>query len=317
MASSEKTQIGRDTKKIDDTFGKSNPVVFIVPSDDPVDEKEVGEEINNIKGVTSIISYSMNVGNEIPKDYVPKDQLSDLVSGDYSRMIVTLSADEESDIAFNAVKEMSELGKKYFGDDYYIAGGSPSAYDIKETVTSDNVITTLGAIIAIGVVIMLTYRSLSIPIILLIAIEASIWINLSYSYFNGISIAYIGFMVISAVQLGATVDYAILFANGYLENRKEYNKHDSAINTLKTSTGAILTSGTILALAGFTLGKISTNEVIAQLGILIGRGAILSMISVLFFLPTVLIICDKLIEKTTMKTHFYKEGEKNEQLCKN
>ena len=164
---------------------------------------------------------------------------------------------------------------------------------------------------------MLTYRSLSIPIILLIAFEASIWINLSYSYFNGISIAYIGFMVISAVQLGATVDYAILFANGYLENRKEYNKHDSAINTLKTSTGAILTSGTILALAGFTLGKISTNEVIAQLGILIGRGAILSMISVLFFLPTVLIICDKLIEKTTMKTHFYKEGEKNEQLCKN
>lgn len=164
---------------------------------------------------------------------------------------------------------------------------------------------------------MLTYRSLLIPIILLIAIESSIWINLSYSYFNGISIAYIGFMVISAVQLGATVDYAILFANGYLENRKEYNKHDSAINTLKSSTGAILTSGAILALAGFTLGKISTNEVIAQLGILIGRGALFSMISVLFFLPTVLIICDKLIETTTIKAHFYKEGEKNEQLFKN
>lgn len=317
MASSEKTQIGKDTKKIDDTFGKSNQIVFIVPADDPVDEKEIGEEINNIEGVTSIISYSNNVGNEIPKDYVPKEQLSDLVSGDYSRMIITISADEESDIAFNAVKEMSELGKKYFGDNYYIAGGSPSAYDIRETVTSDNVITTLGAIIAIGVVIMLTYRSLSIPIILLIAIESSIWINLSYSYFNGVSIAYIGFMVISAVQLGATVDYAILFANGYLENRKEYNKHDSAINTLKSSTGAILTSGTLLAIAGFTLGKISTNEVIAQLGILIGRGALLSMTSVLFFLPTVLIICDKLIEKTTMKVHFYKEGEKNEQLCKN
>lgn len=317
MASGEDTSVGRDTKKIDDIYGKSNQLVLLVPADNPVDEKSIGEEVNNIEGVTSIISYSMSVGNEIPKEFVPDDAISSLVSEGYSRMIITLSAEEESDIAFNAIESIRNLGKEYYGDDFYLAGGSASAYDIKDTVTKDNLITTLGAIIAIGVVILFTYRSLAIPIILLLAIESSIWINLSYSYFSGVSIAFIGFMVISSVQLGATVDYAILFANGYLENRKNYNKHDSAINTLKSSTGAILTSGIILAIAGFMLGFISTNTVIAQLGILIGRGAILSMVSVLFFLPSVLILCDRLIEKTTMKTSFYKEEVKHEQLLSN
>ena len=312
MASSEETPLGRDTKKINDTFGKSNQLVLIVPEDDPVDEKKIGDKLYDIEGVSSVISYSLNVGNEIPKSFVPEDQLSALVSENYSRMLITLSTEEESEKAFSIVESIRALGEEYFGDNYYLVGGSVSAYDIKDTVTKDNVITTLGAIIAIGVVIMLTYKSLEVPILLLIAIESSIWINLSFSYFTGASIAYIGFMVISAVQLGATVDYAILFANGYLENRKLYNKHDSAINTLKNSTGTVLTSATILAIAGFALGKMSTNTVIAQLGILIGRGAVLSVTSVLFFLPTVLVLCDKLIEKTTIKSQFYKEGDKNE-----
>lgn len=314
MASDEDTDVGRDSKKIDDVYGKSNQLVLLVPSDDPVSEESIEAEINEVEGVTSIISYSSNVGNEIPKEFIPSEIISSLVSNNYSRMIITLSAEEESDVAFKAVEVIRNIGKKYYKDNFYLAGGTASAYDIKETVTKDNVVTTLGAIISIGIVIMIAYRSLAIPIILLLAIESSIWINLSYSYFSDISIAFIGFMVISSVQLGATVDYAILFANGYLENRKNYNKYDSAKNTLKSSTGAIFTSGSILAIAGFMLGFISTNTVIAQLGILIGRGAILSSISVLFFLPTVLILFDKLIEKTTMKASFYTEGVKHEEL---
>ena len=314
MASGEDTSIGIATKKIDDAYGKSNQLVLLVPADNPVAEKSIGEEINNIEGVSDIISYSMSVGNEIPKEFVPEDAISSLVGKNYSRMIITLQAEEESDIAFKAIESIRNIGEKYFGDDYYLAGGTASAYDIKETVTKDNIITTLGAIIAIGVVILITYRSISIPLILLLSIESSIWINLSYTYFEGSSLAFIGYMVISSVQLGATVDYAILFANGYLENRKKYNKHDSAIKTLKESTGTILTSGTILAISGFMLGVISTNTVIVELGILIGRGALFSMISVLFFLPTILILCDKLIEKTTSKTSFYKGEVKYEKL---
>ena len=308
MASDDESDVGKAIIETDNIFGKSNQLVFMIPANDAAGEKEIVDKLYEINGVSNVISYSNMVGNEIPKGFVPSEQLSSLVSDKYSRMIITLSADEESKVAFDAIESIRNLGSEYFGDDCYLAGNSASAYDIKETVTSDNVITTLGSIIAIGLVVMFTYKSLAVPIILLFAIESSIWINLSYTYFSAGSIAYIGYMVISAVQLGATVDYAILFANSYLENRKLFNKYDSAINTLKSSTGTVLTSASIMCISGFALGIISSNSVIAQLGILMGRGAALSATLVLFFLPTVFILCDKLIEKTTIKSNFFKEG---------
>ena len=308
MASDDESDVGKAIIETDNIFGKSNQLVFMIPANDVASEKEIVDKLYEINGVSNVISYSNMVGNEIPKGFVPSEDLSSLVSDKYSRMIITLSADEESKIAFDAIESIRNLGSEYFGDDCYLAGNSASAYDIKETVTSDNVITTIGSIIAIGLVIMFTYKSLALPIILLFAIESSIWINLSYTYFSAGSIAYIGYMVISAVQLGATVDYAILFANSYLENRKLFNKYNSAINTLKSSTGTVLTSASIMCISGLALGIISSNSVIAQLGILMGRGAALSATLVLFFLPTVFILCDKLIEKTTIKSNFFKEG---------
>ncbi|MGL5312094.1 MAG: efflux RND transporter permease subunit [Peptostreptococcaceae bacterium] len=312
MSSGEETELGRDTAKINELYGKSNQFVLMIPSKDEVAEKEIGDKLKDIEGITDIISYSTSIGNEIPRKFVPEDQLSSLISDGYSRMIITVAAEEESETAFNAVESIRTLAKEYFGDNYYLAGGSPSAYDIKTTVTSDNKVTTIGAILAIGLVIMITFKSISIPIILIIAIQSSIWVNLSFSYFEGLSIAYIGYMVISAVQLGATVDYAILYSNEYLQNRKKLLKKEAAIKTIRSTTGTILTSGTILAIAGYTLGLISSNSVIAQLGILIGRGAILSMLSVLFFLPTFMVLCDKLIEKTTKNADFFKGGTQNE-----
>ena len=308
MASDDESDVGKAIIETDNIFGKSNQLVFMIPANDVASEKEIVDKLYEINGVSNVISYSNMVGNEIPKGFVPSEDLSSLVSDKYSRMIITLSADEESKVAFDAIESIRNLGYEYFGDDCYLAGNSASAYDIKETVTSDNVITTIGSIIAIGLVIMFTYKSLALPIILLFAIESSIWINLSYTYFSAGSIAYIGYMVISAVQLGATVDYAILFANSYLENRKLFNKYNSAINTLKSSTGTVLTSASIMCISGLALGIISSNSVIAQLGILMGRGAALSATLVLFFLPTVFILCDKLVEKTTIKSNFFKEG---------
>ena len=323
MASDDESDVGKAIIETDNIFGKSNQLVFMIPANDAAGEKEIVDKLYEINGVSNVISYSNMVGNEIPKGFVPSEDLSSLVSDKYSRMIITLSADEESKIAFDAIESIRNLGYEYFGEDCYLAGNSASAYDIKETVTSDNVITTIGSIIAIGLVIMFTYKSLALPIILLFAIESSIWINLSYTYFSAGSIAYIGYMVISAVQLGATVDYAILFANSYLENRKLFNKYNSAINTLKSSTGTVLTSASIMCISGFALGIISSNSVIAQLGILMGRGAALSATLVLFFLPTVFILCDKLIEKTTIKSNFFKginnkefeERNNNEYVC--
>lgn len=314
MSNSEETEIGRTTAKIDSIFGKCNQLVFLLPVEKASLEKEFGKEVLNIDNVSDVMSFSMLLGNEIPKEFLPKEELSNLVSDNYSRMIITLDTEEEGEKAFKAIEDIRDLGEKYFGDNCYLAGATASAYDIKETVTSDNVITTLGAIIAIGLVIMITYKSISIPIILLIAIESAIWINFSYSYFAGSDIAYIGYMVISAVQLGATVDYAILMANSYLDNRKKLNKKEAITETIKHSTPTVLTSASILSISGFALGIISTNAVIVQLGILLGRGTIISAMSVLFFLPTVLILSDKAIEKTTYKSEFYK-GELNHEFA--
>ena len=177
---------------------------------------------------------------------------------------------------------------------------------MKNVVISDNKIINIASILAIGLIILLTYKSLSLPILLLLTIESSIWINLSFPYIEGVSIAYIGFMVISSVQLGATVDYGILLANRYIENRESLSKINAAKQTIMDTTGSILISASILTSAGFILGKISTNGVIAEIGMLLGRGAVLSAILVLFFLPMLLVICDKIIEKTTLKTSFYK-----------
>ena len=177
---------------------------------------------------------------------------------------------------------------------------------MKDTVTADNVRVNAIAIGAIAIVLLLTFRSVSIPILLLLAIESSIWLNLSIPYLVGEKLFYISYLIISSIQLGATVDYAILFANRYIENREILSKKDSIIETISSTTISILTSASIMAVAGIILGEFSTNKIISQLGFLVGRGAILSTIMVLFVLPALLYIFDRVIQKTSLKYHFKK-----------
>ena len=129
--------------------------------------------------------------------------------------------------------------------------------------------------------------------------------NLTVPYFQNIQLFYIAYLIISSVQLGATIDYGILFTDRYKEFRRKREPKEAVIETLKVCTISILTSAVILALAGIILGLISTNGVLSQLGILVGRGAVLSFVLVIFVLPTLLILLDKLIEKTTWHADFY------------
>ena len=131
-------------------------------------------------------------------------------------------------------------------------------------------------------------------------------------YFKGITLHYIGYLIISSVQLGATIDYAILFTSRYLEERKTKGKYESARSSVQLCVLSLFTSAVILALAGTALGMISTNLVLSQLGTLVGRGAVISFLLVLIVLPAMLMIFDKVIEKTTANTHFYKEVSHHE-----
>lgn len=165
----------------------------------------------------------------------------------------------------------------------------------------------LVAIGAVVIVLLLTMKSISLPILLVASIETAIWIGLSIPYFCSTPLFYISYLIISSIQLGATVDYAILFTERYLEHRKEYTKKEAVQNTIQAVTASILTSSIVLTVVGFLLGFLSSHGLLAQLGMLLARGTICSFLIVLFVLPGLLYVFDKWIQKTSLKMKLKEE----------
>ena len=289
------TQLGSDTAVIESVFGKSDTYVLMVPAGDTATETELSQELNNLPQVTSIISYVDLAGAEIPLEYLDENTLSQLISKNYSRMVLSVDVPYEGEETFALVEQVRNIAQKYYSDTYYLAGEGVSTYDLMETVTDDMVKVNLMAISAVFIVLLLSLRSISLPIVLVLSIETAIWINLSIPYFMDTPIFYIAYLIISSIQLGATVDYAILMTDRYKENREMMNKKAAVIQTISDVTVSILTSGSVLTVVGLLLGYITTNQLLGQLGIFIGRGAILSLIIVLFVLPGLLYLFDPLI----------------------
>ena len=298
VSSSEQTQIGRDEKAINQIFGETSQMTLMVPDGDMAKERMLADDIQALPYVTDVTAYVTTIGTQIPKESVPEDTLSALQSGGYSRMVIAAETSSESDEAFATVEVVRTLAQQYY-DESYLTGGSVNIYDMKQVVTADNPVVTVTAIAAIALVILLTFRSLTLPIFLVLAIEASIWINLAVPYFTGTPLVYIGYIIISSIQLGATVDYAILYSSRYMEKRLLLGKKEAAAEAVAETFGSILTSAGILAGAGFIISLVSTNAVIGQLGELISRGAVLSTLTVVFFLPGLLRLFDGVIRKTT------------------
>lgn len=282
------TQLGSDTAVIESVFGKSDTYVLMVPAGDTATETELSQELNNLPQVTSIISYVDLAGAEIPLEYLDENTLSQLISKNYSRMVLSVDVPYEGEETFALVEQVRNIAQKYYSDTYYLAGEGVSTYDLMETVTDDMVKVNFMAIAAVFIVLLLSLRSISLPIVLVLSIETAIWINLSIPYFMDTPIFYIAYLIISSIQLGATVDYAILMTDRYKENREMMNKKAAVIQTISDVTVSILTSGSVLTVVGLLLGYITTNQLLGQLGIFIGRGAILSLIIVLFVLPGLL-----------------------------
>lgn len=311
--STNETQMGRDLLTIEDEYGPSNPLVILVPKGDISKEQQLNDELKANPDVTSIISYVNTVGASIPEDFVPEESLSQLYSQHYSRFVVSLDTEEVEDGWADKVDELHTICEKYYGDEALIAGDLASTEDLKDTITVDNTRVNILAILFVFVILVLNFKSVSIPVILTLVIELSIWINLSVPYLQSTTLHYIGYLIISSVQLGATIDYAILLTGRYMDERKTKKRKDAAIESIRACVLSLFTSAIILTIAGSVLGAISTNLVLSQLGMLVGRGAVISFILVLFILPALLMIFDRLIEKTTAKTSFYKEESRHEQ----
>lgn len=303
---------GQDRLEIEEDFGKSTIMVLLVPRGDIAKEQELSEEINDLEHVTSIMSYANTVGTAIPPEYLGDDIAGQFYSDNYSRIIIYTDTADEGDEAFETVEKIRTIAKSYYDDNAYSLGQSTNLYDMKNIVQKDNTLVNLIAIISIFLVLFFSLRSLTLPVILIITIEAGIWFNLSIPYFSGTMINFIGYLVLSTVQLGATVDYAILLTGHYLKNRKEMSKWRAIHASFGETFKSILVSAATLSIAGFTLFATSSNAASADIGLLLGRGTIFSFLMVLCFLPAMLIIFDKVIGKTTLKSNFKKNNSKKE-----
>lgn len=224
-----------------------------------------------------------------------------LVSDHYHRIFIKVDLPVESEETFAFVDAIRTMQNNLFVEESYLIGESAAIFDMKEVVETDYKISTIITALLIFLVIMILFRSFSVPFFLVFLIEGAIFINMAVPALLNSNILYLGYIIISCIQLGATIDYGILFANRYLAYRKTNSAKQSIFFAFEETKNTVLTSGLILIGAGYVLGFASSIPSIAVFGTLIGRGAMISTLLVLFILPQVMLVFDKLIQKTTHK----------------
>lgn len=302
----EDTRAGVDTHKIEEVFGKFTPLVLLVPKGDLAREDELVEELSDLQEVKSTIAYTSAVGTTIPTEYLGEAEKEQFFSDHYSRIILNTTTKEEGDKAFALVENVRDITASYYGDDYHATGESITLYDMKQVVEKDNSLVNILTVVTIALVLLVTFRSLSFPVVLLLTIQTSVWINLAVPYFTNEPLVYIGYLIISIVQLAATVDYAILFSDDYTTNRKEMDAISAIKKTINEKIFSIAVPASILSSVGFILWLTSSDPIISSIGILLGRGTLLAFILVVLFLPALLVGLDRIIGKTTLRAKFFK-----------
>ncbi|MFA7534347.1 MAG: MMPL family transporter, partial [Tissierellaceae bacterium] len=283
--------------EIDRLFENKNQLAAIIPKGDKVKELGLIGKLKAIEGVIDVKGLYSMVDIEIPEEFIPKDVLENFQGENYSMINVNLNLPMEGDATKKTLDEIrNTLGRDY--DNWYLTGESVIYADLAEVTSKDYKNITIISIIVIGGILVLAFKSLVIPIILVALIQLGIWINLAIPYIQGIDLNFISFIIIGAIQLGATVDYAILYTSRYQENIKVLDKKEAAIKTIIDTGRPILTSALILFTATLSVYMVTSMRNTAELTLLIGRGAIISLILVLIVLPSLLMIFHKYVQKT-------------------
>jgi len=291
------TEIGDEALEIKEVFGKGDTYVLLVEKGEKAVEKELSDRLASLEQVDSVLSFVDAAGAEVPYEYLDDKTLSLLESDTYSRMVISVNVDYEGDDTIQLISELREIAQEYYPGKYHLAGEGISTYDLRETVMADLVKVNVVAVVAVLIVLLISMRSVLMSLILVLTIETAIWINFAIPYFAGDKLFYIAYLLVTSIQLGATVDYAILMAQRYKENRECMDRKTSVIQTIAVVTPSILTSGIVMIVVGFLMGAIVTHGIIAQMGLLLGRGTVCSVLSVLFVLPGYLYLLDKRIIK--------------------
>ena len=296
VGASEGTKVYADDQVIVNTFGRSNMLLALYPNTSSVREREMTEAIEALPYVKSVTSLAGTLPEGIPEEFLPQSLTGELHTQDWCRMLIYIRTKSESSQAFACTQELEEILTGYYPENSYLVGETPSTRDIRDTITEDNTRVNMLSLLGVFLVVMASFRSLVVPVLVIIPIEAAIFLNMAVPYLAGDTMVYMGYIIVSSIQLGATVDYAILLANNYAACRKKISdKREACIQALSLSCTSIFTSGTIIVLAGYIIHFISSTAAIGDLGHLIGRGGLYSMVLVLTVLPALLVLFDRIV----------------------
>ncbi len=291
---------GSEVMKNEDTvnavFGQRQEFVILVPEGTPAAEAALTSALENVDGVQQVVSYENQVG-AIPYAMLTDAQRAAFRTGGYSRIVAYASTNDESAEAFRVVEDVRAQADIYYPGENSVLSRSAVNYDLMDTITGDNLKVLAAAIIAIGVVLLFAFRNALTPLLLILTIEGAIWINMSIPHLMGGSLNYIGYQIISSVQLGATIDYGILLTQRYLEERNALPKREAAARSIGRAAATILTPALVLIIAGAVLSYFSSNGIIMQMGRILAIGTGISAFMVLFFLPALLMACDRFIRR--------------------
>ncbi len=251
---------------------------------------------------------SHNISLEMDGQASMEDLFSQLESAEkqlknekYSRMVVYLNLPDESEETFEFLEEIKGVLGEYYESDYYVIGNSTSYRDLASSFVKDNLMISILSVLFVVVVLLFTFRSVGLPILLIVVIQGSIWINFSIPALMDQPLYFLGYLIVNAIQMGANIDYAIVISSHYQEYKKLMPHKQAIVQALNSSFPTIFTSGTIMASAGLLIGNMSAQPVVSIMGQCLGRGTIISIILVLCVLPAILVLGDSIIERTSFR----------------
>ena len=230
------------------------------------------------------------------------DAQAQMLGPNYTRMVLNLNLPEEGDETFAFLKTLHSIVDPYYGEDnVYLVGNSTSDYDQSVSFARDNLMISVLSVVFVILVLVLTFMSVGLPILLILVIQGSIWINFTFPTVMHTNIFFMSYLIVTSIQMGANIDYAIVISTWYSDLKRQMTPREALIKALDLSFPTVLTSGSILSAAGFLIGQITSEPSIVGIGQCLSRGTIISMFLVMFVLPQILVLGDKIVEKTSFK----------------
>ncbi len=289
------------TRKVGEAFGRTDAVSVLYKKEQSAGEPAAIKAMAALNHVRSVQGLSDSVETGIPELFVPDALKAVFVGDEYRRLTVTLERGLDNDALFAAIDDILKTARAHLGSDVYVSGSYAGAADMASTAKWDNLVVELVSVAFIFLILLAAFRSLLIPVFLMIVIKAAIYINVGIDYYFGNDMIFLTPVLVGAIQLGATVDYAILFTSRYIEFRSRINDAREAVRqTIGAAARPMLTSVLTFFLATMSITVISSIKATREIAMVVGRGALISFVVIMCALPALLILFDRPLTATTL-----------------